>query len=195
MVANVQKRKKLRERQRKRAGPVFRCKKTKRSWQKNNITKKQKLQSLKKKKLNKDNANNNEAKTIEETKVSDSLSYLEKEYHIERDSDAETNSDVDMYELNTKKPENPVVLDMHESPVRAMLDLAVHAEARDIRRFLKTHQVEYLQRLINRYGTNYDTMAKDIKLNFFQFTANKLKREIEFHQHRFVFGQKTKNVL
>ena len=68
--------------------------------------------------------------------------------------------------------------------------MAYNSHYQQITYKLPTWKREYYQRLLTKYGSNWQKMENDIKLNYFQWTRGKLKKEILFYKKHFKFDKK-----
>ena len=65
--------------------------------------------------------------------------------------------------------------------------MAMHTQTSKSVRKIATHKQEYLQRLITAYGVNWVKMAADTQLNYLQYSANKIQRDVKYWKRNFTF--------
>lgn len=81
-------------------------------------------------------------------------------------------------------------LPIGNSYLKGTLELAMNSMTSQVKHYLPQHKKEYFQRLIYKYGTDYKAMARDKKLNFFQYTTRRIKKDIEYSKDIFNFPQR-----
>ena len=91
-----------------------------------------------------------------------------------------------------KKKRPPLIRNLPNTPMKHLLNVYINHKPETEQNPLSRYKKEYYQRLINRYGRNYDAMQNDISLNFFQWTACQIKGDIEYWRKEFNFKNKIK---
>lgn len=205
MGANIRKRKQLRRKSKNKGKLKFKCHATKKSWKKGtnveknlkaigiafnpnniNIERKKRYNKLRdlykhKTKKNDDTSNNDKSNNDNDN---DNYDYN----YNPRDYDKFLNAD------NYKQGDKPFLLNIPNSTLKNQLNLSINTKPEPLFQGLPRYKREYYQRLINRYGKDYDAMCNDIKLNFFQWTKNRIKRDIQHYRYEFRFDKIKKQI-
>ena len=218
MGANTRKNKQLRRKSRNKGKLKFKCHATRLSWKKgSNVARNLKAIGLsynpnnigleRKKRHNKlvalyhaskkdeqgDKTNKNVNKVLLESRLNDDASndydYNPKDYDAFIDGD-NNKSNKNKNDNNS----NPLLLNIPDSALKNKLNLALNQNPANLFKPIPRHKREYYQRLINKYGRDYNAMHSDIKLNFFQWTVNKIRRDIKHYRYEFKFPKRRERI-
>ena len=214
MGANIKRRRQLRRKSKRKGRLRFKCHATKISWKKGqNVDKNLKAMGLsanpnrigreRKKRYNKlrDMYNASRKRQNNENDGNDNNDNKNKSGSRIND---ETSNDFDfnprdyeqfMHADEHKEGEDPFLLNIPDSALKEQLNLSLNQRPTHLFKPLPRYKREYYQRLINRYGKDYEAMHSDIELNFFQWTANKIQRDIEHYRYEFYFKKRKKQIV
>ena len=86
---------------------------------------------------------------------------------------------------NDNGGKNPLMLGIPKSLLAHRLNTALNTKPSNQFKSLPRHKREYYQRLIIAHGSDFRAMANDIQRNFFQWTENRIKKDIRHFQYEF----------
>ena len=91
---------------------------------------------------------------------------------------------------NERMMDKPALLaHIKNKSFRDKLNVAIHYTRKKDKHPLSVWKQEYFQRLIDQYGYDYSKMQKDCKLNYFQYTSNQIRYDIESNANAYSFGE------